>query len=66
MAQITLYGSRHEQTEIMSGSVITGNKVIYNTGTISMHGKTRSRHSRLKMSVYKDHNTAYVEPELDW
>lgn len=65
-AQITLYGSRHEQTEIMSGSVITGNKVIYNTGTVSMHGKTRSRYSRLRTSVYKDYTNAFVEPGLDW
>jgi hypothetical protein len=50
----------------MSGSVITGNKVIYNTGTVSLHGKTRSRHSRLRASVYKDQSTAFVEPGLDW
>ena len=46
-AQISLYGSRHEQTEIMSGSVITGNKLLFNTGTVSFHGKTRDRFSRL-------------------
>ena len=65
-AQITLYGSRHEQTLMMVGSVVTGNKVIYNTGTVSMHGKTRSRNSRLRASVYKDSSIAFVEPMLDW
>lgn len=59
-AQISLYGLRHEQTEIMSGSVITGNKVIYNTGTVSLHGKTRDRHSRLRRTIYKDFDTTVV------
>ena len=65
-AQISLYGWRHEQTEIMSGSVITGNKVIYNTGTLSMHGLPRDRHSRMRMSVYKDNTMALVDSGLDW
>ena len=50
----------------MSGSVETGNKLLLNTGLVSLHGKPRSRHSRMKMSVYKGQNEALVEPDLDW
>ena len=57
-AQISLYGMRNEQTEIMSGSVVSGNKLIFNTGLVSFHGKTRDRHSRMMLSVFKGNTQA--------
>ena len=50
----------------MSGSVATGNKLIFNTGTVSLHGKTRSRHSRMQVSVIAGDTSATVAPGLDW
>lgn len=50
----------------MNGAVITGNKVIYNTGKLSLHGKSRTRFSRLRRDLFKSRIIAYVEPGLDW
>ena len=65
-AQITLHGERKEQTLIMSGSVVSGNKLIFNTGTVKFFGKTRDRHSRMRISVYKGKTEALVSTGLDW
>lgn len=50
----------------MSGSIETGNKLIVNTGLVSMHGKARDRFSRLHASVFNSQDMAIVEPGLDW
>jgi hypothetical protein len=50
----------------MSGSVVTGNKLIFNTGLVSFHGKERSRHARMHASVYKGKFEAMVDTGLDW
>lgn len=65
-AKITLHGERHEQTVIMSGSVTTGNKLLFNTGLVSFHGKPRSRESRLRTSIYKGRTETMVSVDLDW
>lgn len=40
--------------------------MIFNTGFVSMHGKARSRFSRLRLDVYKGSSVAVVESGLDW
>lgn len=46
-AQITLYGERKEATQVMDGSIETGNKLLLNTGNIKIFGMPRDRASRL-------------------
>ena len=65
-AQITLYGARNEATEVMSGAVETGNKIIVNTNLLEMHGQPRSRAGRLQASVFNGQSTAKVEAGLGW
>jgi len=54
MAQITLYGDRSEENEVMDGAVEAGSKQIVNTGGIEMHGVHRNRAGRLQDSVKKN------------
>ena len=65
-ATITLHGDRKDSTQVMDGSVVTGNKLLLNTASMSMYGKRRSRASRLKASVYQGYDTAIVDAGLDW
>lgn len=65
-AQITLYGERHEATEVMSGSIETGNKLLLNTGLMKFHGKPRDRASRLRTPVFKGQSKIMVDEGLDW
>ena len=51
---------------IMSGSVVTGNKLIFNTGLVSLHGMQRSRHSRMRVPVFRSSIQAMVDTGLDW
>ena len=50
----------------MSGSIETGNKLLLNTGLLSLHGMPRDRASRLLADVYRGYTTIQVEKNLDW
>lgn len=50
----------------MSGSVMTGNKLLLNTALVSFHGKPRNRESRLRTSIYQGRTETYVALDLDW
>lgn len=63
---ITLYGERDAATEVMSGSIETGNKLLLNTGLMKFVGVKRSRESRLLNSVYRGETEMFVEQDLDW
>lgn len=65
-AQITLYGDRSEEKDVMDGAVMTGSKQIVNTGIMEMFGMQRHREGRLQISVYNGSDIAYVEPGLEW
>jgi len=65
-AKITLHGTATGATLAMTGALEAGNKLLANTGLISMHGEGRSRWSRLRAVAEKGDTSALVEPFLDW
>lgn len=64
--KITLFGSATSESLAISPSVTAGNKVLANTGTISVYGKERSRVSRLLLPANAGDTTLYLEGGLDW
>ena len=50
----------------MTGALEAGNKILANTGLVSMHGKERDRESILKEDAYQGFDEIRVERNLDW
>ena len=42
-AKIVLLGDTHDDTVVIDGAIEAGNKVLVNTGTVKMYGKSRDR-----------------------
>jgi hypothetical protein len=51
---------------VMNGALEAGNKLLANTGLISMNGVARSRWSRLRKTVERGENEILVDFGLDW
>ncbi len=65
-ATITLHGTATEATLVMTGALEAGNKLLANTGLISLKGAPRDRWSRLRSVVERGDRSALVEIGLDW
>jgi hypothetical protein len=65
-AKITLYGEKAFQHITLSNAIEAGNKMIMNTGMISMYGVTRNQMSRMTKEAYFADTVIHVEPGLDW
>lgn len=65
-AKITLYGDKQDEHIVYDNAIEAGNKVLANTGLISMIGTERSYRSRLLRTANPRDTQIVVEPDLDW
>jgi hypothetical protein len=66
-AKITLFGEKKSANIVFAEAIEAGNKLIANTGKISMYGKSRSsQFVRILAEVYPGTNTLKVPPNLDY
>lgn len=65
-ATITLYGDPSALDVQLSGAVEAGNKVLINTGYVSMVAPTRDMMTRLRQTAKKGDREIFVYPGLDW
>lgn len=65
-AEIRLYGEPEDETIAYHVGVETGNKVLAVVGLVKMYGQKRDQMSRLRESVFKADQSAFVSSGLDW
>jgi len=66
-ATITLFGEKENQYMVYDNAVEAGNKLIANTGLVSLRGKARTHHmSRLTAPANIADTSIYVGTGLDW
>lgn len=65
-AKITLYGEKENSHIVFDNAIEAGNKIIVNTGNISIYGKLRNMMSRLLAEANSGATTILVETGLDW
>lgn len=65
-AKITLFGKKVDLEVVFDNNIDAGNKILLNTGLISMVGKERSYRTRLLRTANQNDTQIYVEPGLDW
>jgi hypothetical protein len=65
-AQITLYGEKNNQHIVYDNAIEAGNKILANTGLLSVYGKRRISRSRLLKSAQRGDTSITVSPGLSW
>ena len=66
-ATITLYGMKADEQIVYENAIEAGNKVLANTGIMSIYGRPRTNtRSRLLSTIYSGNTTMKIEAGLDW
>ena len=66
-ATITLYGNKADEQIVYENAIEAGNKVLANTGIMSIFGRPRNvTRSRLHETIYRGNTTIKIDAGLDW
>ena len=66
-ATITLFGMKADEQIVYENAIEAGNKVLANTGIMSIYGRPRAiTRSRLLSTIFSGNTTMKIEAGLDW
>ncbi|CDW80878.1 ipt tig domain containing protein [Stylonychia lemnae] len=66
VANIVLYGEKANEQIVYDQAIEAGNKILVNTGNISIYGLARNKLTRLRESVYQGDKKLLVDVGLEW